>query len=214
MGRQQQQQVQHREIIDYRKNGHGDLLADFLINSNCVMLNARCLGTYDYTLVSTKGLAVVDYAIISQHRLHQCKNMRVVRAQELFRQTELLGRVNPEHNISDHSMLVWDFQLCVDEYTDGSELGTDFPSVLITKYDINEVPELFMYHDDAVQKVNSIVDELDGEIAIENMNDVYSKFCQELVHRNMALTLPVKHIVINGTERKEYYRKRETLVEK
>ena len=24
----------------------------------------------------------------------------------------------------------------------------------------------------------------------------------------MALTLPVKHIVINGTERKEYYRKR------
>ena len=73
------------------------------------MLNGRCLGTYDYTSVSTKGLAVVDYAIISQHRLHQCKNMRVVRAQELFRQSELLGRFDPEHNISDHSMLVWDF---------------------------------------------------------------------------------------------------------
>ena len=102
-------EVQHREIIDYRKNGHGDLLVDFLINSNCVMLNGRCLGTNDYSSVSTKGLAVVDYAIISQHRLHQCKNMRVVRAQELFRQTELLGRVNPEHNISDHSMLVWVF---------------------------------------------------------------------------------------------------------
>ena len=63
--------------------------------------------------------------------------MRVVRAQELFRQTELLGRVNPEHNISDHSMLVWDFHLSVDEYTDGGELGIDFPSVLITKYDIH-----------------------------------------------------------------------------
>ena len=200
-------EVQHREIIDYRKNGHGDLLVDFLINSNCVMLNGRCLGTNDYTSVSTKGLAVVDYAIINQYRLHQCKNMRVVRAQELFRQTELLGRVNPEHNISDHSMLVWDFQLSVDEYTDGGEFGTHFPSVLITKYDINEVPELFMCDEDAVQNVNSIFDEPDGEIAIENMNDVYSKFCHE-VHRNMALTLPVKHIVINGTERKDYYRKR------
>ena len=114
------------------------------------------------------------------HRLHQCKNMRVVRAQELFRQTELLGRVNPEHNISDHSMLVWDFQLSVDEYTDGGEFGTHFPSVLITKYDINEVPELFMCDDDAVQNVNSIFDEPDGEIAIENMNDVYSKFCHEV----------------------------------
>ena len=99
------------------------------------------------------------------------------------------------------------FQLSVDEYTDGGEFGTDFPSVLITKYDINEVPELFMCDDDAVQNVNSIFDEPDGEIAIENMNDVYSKFCHE-VHRNMTLTLPVKHIVINGTERKEYYRKR------
>ena len=63
-----------------------------------------------------------------------------------------------------------------------------------------------MCDDDAVQNVNSIFDEPDGEIAIENMNDVYSKFCHE-VHRYMALTLPVKHIVINGTERKEYYRK-------
>ena len=48
------------------------------------------------------------------------------------------------------------------------------------------IPHLFMCDDDAVQKVNSLFDELDGEIAIENMNDVYSKFCQE-VHRNMAL---------------------------
>ena len=152
------------------------------------MLNGRCLGTYDYASVSTKGLAVVDYAIINQHRLHQCKNMRVVSAQELFRQTELLCRVNLEHNISDYYMLVWDFQLSVDEYTNGGELGTNFPSVLITKYDINKVPVQFMFDDDAVQKVNSIFDKFAGEIAIENKNDVYSKFCHE-VHRNMALTL-------------------------
>ena len=68
------------------------------------MLNVRCLGTHDYTSMSTKGLTVVDYVIVSQHRLHQCKNMRVVRAQ-----TDLLGRVNPEDNMSDHFMLMWDF---------------------------------------------------------------------------------------------------------
>ena len=66
-----------------------------------------------------------------QHRLHQCKNMRVSRAHELFRLTELLGRVNLEHNISDHSMLAWDFQLSDNDYTDGGEFGTDFLRVLV-----------------------------------------------------------------------------------
>ena len=82
--------------------------------------------------------------------------MRVIRAHELFRLTELLGRVNREHNISDHSMLAWDFQLSDNEYTDGGEFGTDFLRVVITKYDINEVSEQVMCDDDAVQTVNSI----------------------------------------------------------
>ena len=133
-------EVQHREIIDYRKNGYGDLLIDFLINSNCIMLNGRCRGTHDYTSVSTKGLAVVDYATVSQHRLHQCKNMKMVRAQELYRLTELLGHANPVHNISDHSMLMWDLQLCDNEYTDGADRGTNIPRLVITKYDVIFVP--------------------------------------------------------------------------
>ena len=54
-----------------------------------------------------------------------------------------------------------------------------------------------MCDDDAVQNVNSIFDEPDGEITIENINDVYSKFCQE-VHRNMALTLPVKLVSVRN----------------
>ena len=77
-----------------------------------------------YTSVSTKDLAVVDYAIVSQHRLHQCKNMKVVRAQELYRLTELHVHANPVHNISDHSMLMWEFQLCDNEYSDGDDRGT------------------------------------------------------------------------------------------
>ena len=69
-------------------------------------------------------------------------------------------------------MIVWDFQLSVDECTDGGELGSGFPMVLITQYGINEVPELFMCDDDAVQKVTSVFDEFVGEIAVENVNDV------------------------------------------
>ena len=191
-------EVQHREIIDYRKNGYGDLLIDFLINSNCVMLNGRCLDTHDYTTVSTKGLAVVDYAIVSQHRLHQCKNIKVVRTQELYRLTELLGHAaNPVHNISDHFMLMWDLQLCDNEYTDGDHRGTDIPRLVITKYDVSDVPEQFMCDHDAVHNVNSIFDEFLGERATENINNLYSKFSDE-VHRSLALTLPVKQIVIDG----------------
>ena len=104
-------------------------------------------------------------------------------------------------------MLMWDFQLCNNKYTDGDDLGTDIPRLVLTKYDVSEVPERFMCDNDTVHNVNSISDEFIGDTATEIINEVYSKFCGE-VHRNLALALPVKHIVIDGKDRKPYRHKK------
>lgn len=70
-----------RDTVDFLKNTYDDLMIDFLINSNCIMLNGRndCSNDY-FTSVSTKGLAVVDYAIVSHEFLHRCDNFNVLRA--------------------------------------------------------------------------------------------------------------------------------------
>ena len=36
---------------------------------------------------------------------------------------------------------MWDFRLCDNEYTDGDDLGTDIPRLVLTKYDVSEIPE-------------------------------------------------------------------------
>ena len=87
------------------------------------------------------------------------------------------------------------------EYTDGADRGINIPCLVIRKYDVSDVPEQFMCDNDAVHNVNSIFDEFVGERAIENINNLYSNFSDE-VHRNLALTLPVKQIVIDGNKRK------------
>ena len=66
------------------------------------MLNDRDKGSIDYTSISSKGVAVVGYAIVHQDLLPLCDNIPVLRAAELFDQTGMDGT---EHNISDHSLL-------------------------------------------------------------------------------------------------------------
>ena len=55
--------VEERQVVDFNKNVYGDILLEFLININCVMVNGRNMKSddaNDYTSVSHRGLAVVD----------------------------------------------------------------------------------------------------------------------------------------------------------
>ena len=98
-------EIVHRDIIDFTKNKYGDYFLDFLINSNCIMLNGRSKKKNDCTSVSPKGLAVVDYAIVSHDCIHRCDSFEVIRAFDLFNTVGLEGCCDPDHNISDHSLL-------------------------------------------------------------------------------------------------------------
>ena len=69
-------------IVDYRKNHYGNILLDFLINSNCVMLNGRCAGDNDFTSISVKGVSVVDYVVVPHDYLHKCSDFCVKRAHD------------------------------------------------------------------------------------------------------------------------------------
>ena len=99
--------VCERHVVDHKRNKFGDLLLDFLINVNYCMLNGRNHTSNDFTSVSTKGLAVVDYALTPYEYLPLCSNVRIRRAIELFRDADLLGYCNPQGVISDHYLVSW-----------------------------------------------------------------------------------------------------------
>ena len=98
-------EIEPRNVVDYRNNSYGDIFLDLLINSNCAMLNGRLGGINDFTSVSVKGTAVVDYVFVSYDVLRCYRDMSVRREHELFELAALVGVCDPDHNIPDHSLL-------------------------------------------------------------------------------------------------------------
>ena len=98
-------EIEPRNVVDYRKNSYGDIFLDLLIDSNCAMLNGRLGGINDFTSVSVKGTAVADYVFVSYDVLRFYRDMSVRRAHELFELAALVGVCDPDHNIPDHSLL-------------------------------------------------------------------------------------------------------------
>ena len=183
-------EIIERTIVDYKKNHYGDLLIDFLINSNCVMVNGRCASNIDYTSISVKGAAVVDYTIVSHDYLHNCRNFRVKRAHELFNQTDLVGRCDPDHNISDHSVLTWQYN--VDDLSSGNvHVGeSDAQVTVIRKYDVSQVPANFL--------CDSVM-EMDTTVILANINQSYVDFSRIVKYEREA-NLTFKSVTLNDNK--------------
>ena len=70
------------------------------------ILNGRNYVKNDYTSISTKGLAVVDYCLVSHDHLSLFSNFSVVRALDAISQCGS-GPTLASTCIPDHSLLTW-----------------------------------------------------------------------------------------------------------
>ncbi len=63
--------ITEKETIDFKYTMYGYTLIDFLISSNCCVLNGRkgVCSKNVYTSISNKGMAVVDYCFVSYEAL-------------------------------------------------------------------------------------------------------------------------------------------------
>lgn len=61
--------ISARNVVNYNINKCGDLWIIFLVNTHICILNGRSFISYDFTSMSIKGKAVVDYCIVSHDGL-------------------------------------------------------------------------------------------------------------------------------------------------
>ena len=99
-----------RKIIDNVKNSHGDVLLEFLRDTQNCILNGRLTADFDnYTSLSTRGKSVVDYIITPYDCFTCCKSLKVDLLNDIidsYKLTELIGeRCRPP----DHSVLTLTF---------------------------------------------------------------------------------------------------------
>ena len=60
--------LSNRDVIDHTENRYGSILCHFLIFSNICILNGIKRIVNDYTSVSSRGCAVVDYCFVTYDR--------------------------------------------------------------------------------------------------------------------------------------------------
>jgi hypothetical protein len=91
-----------RNIVDFSCNAYGDKLLDFLIDSNMCLLNGRNYIKNDFTSISAKGCAVVDYCIVAHDSLNHFKDFTVMRGTEIISNIQVNTGLIPV-SIPDHS---------------------------------------------------------------------------------------------------------------
>ncbi len=108
--------VPEKVTLDWnKKNMYGDSMIDFLLSANCCVLNGRtgiCTkDDYDYTSVSIKDLAVVDYCLAPYDMLSHFSNFNVITARQLFCDSGGVAFIDQSNILPDHSLLTWKLTL-------------------------------------------------------------------------------------------------------
>ena len=69
--------VPERNVIDFKRNAYGELLCEYLMNSNCCILNGRKCVKNNYTFISPLGSSVVDYCLVPYECLDKFEQFKV-----------------------------------------------------------------------------------------------------------------------------------------
>ena len=98
--------IPKRVAIDDFVNKHGETFLEFLRDSRMCLLNGRIDPLYDnYTSVSPKGKAVVDYIVVPFDCLENCLEFKVLLASQIVEDRALFNLIGDNCRLPDHSML-------------------------------------------------------------------------------------------------------------
>ena len=192
-----------RVALDTRKNGYGDLLCEFLLSANMCVLNGRNGGKDDYTSVSPRGLAVVDYCVIPHEDLDHYQDFVVHRASQLFKDTGCISVYTPSA-IPDHSLLQWTYTVSHSYSLPTERKGSTVTSFV--KYDRSLASTDFLGSAECTQQIHGMIQRLETVQAdVHELDSTYTAFCnvvkQEMDHRLCPKVIKIKSGLSNKRRR-------------
>ena len=131
---------------------------------------------------------MVDYAIVNQENIHLCHDMNITCATQQLIDAELTGQCDPDHNISDHSLISWSFQT----YYINDTIPQPEQVQYYIRYDVSEIGVDFMG--------DQLTTEQFEALDTHDVNLSYERFC-DIVKLNMNNHSPSKRVRIDGCRR-------------
>ena len=192
--------IGHRDVVDFKTNFYGEVLIEFLINTNMFILNDRNYLRNDFTSVSMKGLSVVDYCLVSHDALSAFSSFDVIRTVELINRVNDINSLAPS-SIPNHSVISWkmNFDNFINTCTQNEEC---LNTTSYDKFDVSNVPYTFLSNKNVLHLVNETIIVLESTLRTQTDVDVaYDNWCG-LVRDQMYNTLPYQ-TVKSGTRNKK-----------
>ena len=101
-----------RHSIDDCVNRHGEAFLEFLLDSKMCVLNGRINPLDDnFTSISTKGRAVVDYMAVPFDCLGTCLDFKVLPSSKLISDCKCFDLISNRCRVPDHSLLFLKFAM-------------------------------------------------------------------------------------------------------
>ena len=195
--------IVQRNIIDYKTNNYGQILIEFLINSNMCILNGRTTVTNDFTSVSSNGTWVVDNCIVNHEDLSMFQNFQVLRVNDMLNASGAVGRSFFPTSLPDHSCFFWHISAECFGTTASEVHEREAEHEVSYRYDTSPVPELFLGEGAKVDEISRVITELETCYRLQSGIDrAYPDFCS-LIWNKMTEKLPRRKVnVKRGTSNK------------
>ncbi|CAC5399218.1 unnamed protein product [Mytilus coruscus] len=178
-----------RQVVDYKTNKYGSIFCEFLAYINCCMLNGRNTSHNNYTYVSTRGLSVADYCIVTYKLLKSFDMFEVGRVAALIEDVDIIGIVDPTRCMPDHSLLSWSIQNNVPKVNKAS---------LKTKYDLGKIPDDWLRSESCTSEIDGVLGILEESEANQcDIDKTYESFVNS-IKSEMLEKIPNKVIHINN----------------
>ena len=202
--------VGHRRCIDNVKNKHGEAFLDFLMESKMIILNGRVTNEHDnYTSVSSRGAAVVDYIFATQNTIDICKKCTVLLVSDVIANYNLSHLLSERCKQPDHSLIVCEmlFDRCgLSDLSTETDPHNHVPQgIKSKKYCFTPMPPNFMSSQTFISNVENVMSHLSVVLdAQSTLDDVYNDFCT-IVLNDMDQHLPARKIG-KHKKRVKYYK--------
>ena len=181
--------VPTRTAIDQSVKGHGEAILDFCHETKFCVINGRINPLNDnYTSISTKGTAVVDYFLTSHENLKNVKHFMVMTMSSLVDSLGAHIVATLPNKISDHSTLIMDIHVKDNDLPDisfgddnhsdhrlyGPETSARHSPTLPPRFKVHDIPCDFMSSPEARENILSIIDMIEqSRTSQREINGIY-----------------------------------------
>ncbi|CAC5360994.1 unnamed protein product [Mytilus coruscus] len=172
--------IPKRIAKDNSINQHGHEFIDFLNEAKFCVLNGRFAEYDNFTSISRKGKAVVDYFCVPHDSLSNYDNFKVLPIQNIVDIHKLQPLIGERSKLPDHSVIICHLKLTVTDLID--EAQPIDPLFNRSRYRLDRIPGDFMSSELRRLAIVNIIDQIERiRETQENIDMIYSDLCNVIV---------------------------------